>query len=327
MSSPWAAYAALLAMACAPIYVGSLRSARPSQKVETISSRDAYLFPVYASAALFTLYVVFRLVAADIVNLLLTAYIVLLASVSVANALRPLLHDVHPLLSGGIGAAVAVAYLLTKHWLLNNAIGLCLAVTGVEFLGLPSFKVGAIMLCGLFVYDVFWVFGTDVMVSVATKFDAPIKLIFPRDPFAAELKFAMLGLGDIVIPGLFIALMYRFDLHQSARRREDPPRPRYFRATLLAYITGLAACIVAMQLYQAAQPALLYLVPACLGTALGLAGGRGEWADLMAYHEEHPQDEAPAPDLPWKEQLAKVYHEVFLGRAYKPTGEAAAKQE
>jgi len=67
---------------------------------------------------------------------------------------------------------VAVAYLLTKHWLLNNAIGLCLAVTGVEFLGLPprgvpsvawayvdmslgaipgtprapSFKVGAIML-------------------------------------------------------------------------------------------------------------------------------------------------------------------------------------
>jgi len=40
--------------------------------------------------------------------------------------------------------------------------------------------------CGLFVYDVFWVFGTDVMVSVATKFDAPIKLIFPRAPGRAS---------------------------------------------------------------------------------------------------------------------------------------------
>ena len=30
---------------------------------------------------------------------------------------------------------------------------------------------------GLFFYDIFWVFGTDVMVSVATKFDAPIKVL------------------------------------------------------------------------------------------------------------------------------------------------------
>ena len=29
---------------------------------------------------------------------------------------------------------------------------------------------GAILLAGLFVYDVFWVFGTDVMVTVAKSF-------------------------------------------------------------------------------------------------------------------------------------------------------------
>ncbi|PNX91774.1 signal peptide peptidase-like protein, partial [Trifolium pratense] len=52
---------------------------------------------------------------------------------------------------------------------------------------------------GLFVYDIFWVFFTPVMVSVAKSFDAPIKLLFPT----ADLKrpFSMLGLGDIVIPG------------------------------------------------------------------------------------------------------------------------------
>jgi hypothetical protein len=31
---------------------------------------------------------------------------------------------------------------------------------------------------GLFVYDIFWVFFTPVMVSVAKSFDAPIKVCF-----------------------------------------------------------------------------------------------------------------------------------------------------
>lgn len=32
---------------------------------------------------------------------------------------------------------------------------------------------------GLFVYDIFWVFFTPVMVSVAKSFDAPIKVCTP----------------------------------------------------------------------------------------------------------------------------------------------------
>jgi Signal peptide peptidase len=32
------------------------------------------------------------------------------------------------------------------------------------------------MLVGLFFYDIFWVFGTDVMVTVAKSFDGPIKV-------------------------------------------------------------------------------------------------------------------------------------------------------
>jgi minor histocompatibility antigen H13 len=56
---------------------------------------------------------------------------------------------------------------------------------------------------GLFIYDVFWVFGTDVMVTVAKGFDAPIKLLYPKTVITEGVKteFSMLGLGDIVIPG------------------------------------------------------------------------------------------------------------------------------
>ncbi|CDP09611.1 unnamed protein product [Coffea canephora] len=43
-------------------------------------------------------------------------------------------------------------------------------------LSLGSFKNGAILLARLFVYDIFWVFFTQVMISVVKSFDAPIKV-------------------------------------------------------------------------------------------------------------------------------------------------------
>jgi len=85
------------------------------------------------------------------------------------------------------------------------------------FLG--NFQNGFMLLIFLFFYDIFFVFGTDVMLTVAKSIDAPIKLLFPTDWHAVnedtgltEPKFSLLGLGDIVIPGIFIALCLRFDI-------------------------------------------------------------------------------------------------------------------
>ena len=49
------------------------------------------------------------------------------------------------------------------------------------------------------------------------------------------------------------------------------------------------------QSFAAARPALLYLVPACLGSALGTAAVRGELSDLFAFTdpEEPAAEEAP----------------------------------
>ena len=85
------------------------------------------------------------------------------------------------------------------------------------FLG--NFTNGFMLLVFLFFYDIFFVFGTDVMLTVAKSIDAPIKLLFPTNWEATneetgliEPKFSLLGLGDIVIPGIFIALCLRYDI-------------------------------------------------------------------------------------------------------------------
>lgn len=185
-----------------------------------------------------------------------------------------------------VSAVFGLWYLVKKHWIANNVFGLAFSLTGIEVLHLNSFPIGCILLGGLFVYDIFWVFGTDVMVTVATSFEAPIKLLFPMDFLEHGVfgrNFAMLGLGDIVIPGIFIALLLRFDCSRGADCRA------YFYANYLAYLGGLITTVVILHVFSSAQPALLYLVPACIGSALLTSLVRGELMLLLKY-EDHPEE-------------------------------------
>lgn len=102
------------------------------------------------------------------------------------------------------------------------------------------------------------------MVTVATKLDIPIKLLWPKSlTFSDARGFTMLGLGDVVIPGTFIALALRFDYHRSVNqvlnRNSDSFAKPYFYASLTAYVVGLITTMTVMHVFGKAQPALLYL--------------------------------------------------------------------
>ena len=80
----------------------------------------------------------------------------------------------------GLCSVVGVWYILKKHWLANDLLGMAFAINRIELLHFNNVVTGCILLGGLFFYDIFGVFGTDVMVTVAKSFEAPIKLVFPR---------------------------------------------------------------------------------------------------------------------------------------------------
>jgi minor histocompatibility antigen H13 len=329
------AYGSLVLMALFPIFVGAYRSVtshkeqkenheKTGEAPETMTQKDAMMFPVIASCALFSLYIFFQIFSKDYINMLLTAYFFVLGIFALAHMVSPLVlklvpaavpvipfhlkftqgegdaqeavidyeFNTHDLVCLALCSCVGVWYLLKKHWLANNLLGLAFAVNGVELLHLNNVVTGCILLGGLFFYDIFWVFGTDVMVTVAKSFEAPIKLVFPQDLLENGLNaqnFAMLGLGDIVIPGIFIALLLRYD--NSLGRKSH----FYFYATFLAYIAGLLMTIFVMHVYKHAQPALLYLVPACLGVPLFLGLVRGDIKSMFAY-EDHPEKPATAEE-------------------------------
>ncbi|XP_034241234.1 minor histocompatibility antigen H13 isoform X2 [Thrips palmi] len=279
-----------------------------------MTKKDAAVFPLVASAALFGLYLFFKIFSKEYVNLLLTGYFFILGVITLTHLVSPLINTLvpaaipntpfhlhfkcgsgdeeediinykftsHDIVSLICCSVFGAWYLWQKHWVANNLFGIAFAISGVEMLHLNNIVTGCILLCGLFVYDIFWVFGTNVMVTVANSFEAPIKLVFPQDLLEKGLSasnFAMLGLGDIVIPGIFVALLLRFD-HSLKRNTRT-----YFYSTLIAYLLGLLATIFVMHVFKHAQPALLYLVPCCIAVPCGVALIKGDLKALFAYED------------------------------------------
>ncbi|XP_003745016.1 minor histocompatibility antigen H13 [Galendromus occidentalis] len=314
------AYCSILIMSVIPIIFGSFSSAQQQknqkangEQTETMSTKDAMMFPLIASCALFGLYVVFKIFGKEHVNMLLTLYFFLIGVLALAATISPVLRKIVPqdlikndeyhtsmrrttansmifdlkfdhydILGIGIAAVFGGWYLVKKHWIANNLFGLAFAHNGITLLHLNSVATGCILLGGLFVYDVFWVFGTDVMVTVAKSFEAPIKLVFPQDFLENGVwgkHFAMLGLGDIVIPGIFIALLLRYDLSKGTDSK------LYFSLSFAAYVLGLILTVIVMTVFKHAQPALLYLVPLCVGVPLFVALVKGEIKPLFLYRD------------------------------------------
>ena len=267
-----------------------------------------------------------------------------------SDAPLDLTASVAELCCGVAGSGLCAAYALRKHWLANNALGLAFSLTGIETLSMGSVQTGTLLLCGLFLYDIFWVFCTPVMVTVAKSFDAPIKLLFPRRAVAAaaaaageallnvtggnataegvgagagakkERPFNMLGLGDIVVPGIFLALVLRMDVVRAAAAAAAgaPPPRSYFRGSVAGYLAGLGTTIGVMNLFNAAQPALLYIVPGVLVAVLGRAALCGEFAAVFAWSEEaavSEEEKAAAAAAPWWQPWAEL---VGMGPAATP---------
>jgi len=264
--------------------------------IETMSKDDVMQFPIYAGGTLCVLYGLIKYVGKEVVNPLLLSYMAVGGSMSVKGLLlstgMPLFDSLESkvlfhlkigfmeidqdvtlldILSLVIAFAMVGIYILTKSWIYNNILASLVSINAVQMVFLGNFKNGFGMLTGLFFYDIFFVFGTDVMLTVAKSIDAPIKLLFPTDYSEDPAKFSLLGLGDIVIPGIFMAMCLRYDVLRSLNVKAvnrlaeagDPsevvtmlrkasanaPRP-YFNGCVIGYILAIITTIVIMMVFE-----------------------------------------------------------------------------
>ena len=264
-------------------------------KSEVVSEKSALLAPIGASFSLLSIYTLlkFGIDPTSVYSLIVTIF----GALSISDIGVPLLRNVLPesfsskrisipkIIAGQleleepslpldglttlfIGFFCAVAYWLpttmAQKFIVSNVIAWSIAMVSLGSISLGSYQTAAILLGGLFIYDCYFVFGTDVMMTVATKVEAPVKFIYPAplSDIPREYPFSVLGLGDIVVPGLFVRFMNEID------GVLQPSRISYLNVSTVAYTVALLVCFIVNYMTNSGQPALFYLDPALIGSTL-----------------------------------------------------------
>ena len=332
---------------CLLVYVGctfstkicEMEGDKQKEGIETMKQKDAWLFPVIGSGVLLGLYLLFKFFNDKYLNVLLHIYFTLLGSFSIGQLIEEKINKKEPfstyekqdlfsipkipyfnpegtkitklnIVTFTFGLIIGLIYYLKRNWILNNILGMAFSIFGIENLMLGEYKVGLILLSLLFFYDIFWVFYTPVMVSVAKNIEGPVKLMFPKlqdaidkikrekpDEYAGKAydprEFNMIGLGDIVVPGVYVALMLRFDIYLFKKAKKDFSKfeysfknMKYFFITFIFYNLGIIITLSSMYFFNHAQPALLYLVPCTLLSSTLTAFKRKEFDLLWKFNEE-----------------------------------------
>jgi hypothetical protein len=232
-------------------------------------------------------------------------------------------------ISFAISVAMLVDWLWNGDFISHDILACSLAIIFIHLVRLPNLKLAALLLLLLFVYDIYWVFVSkyhfdkNVMVEVATKsssnpiqvlgqhyeipilssatpiINLPLKLIFPSydGPLSKasssmhEIRYSVLGLGDITVPGMLLAYARDVDNHsdqsrfievcdlesrscslkKSHEKDHASPSNQLFNYGLIGYVLGLSLAILASRISQHPQPALLYIVPSLIGCISGRA--------------------------------------------------------
>ena len=233
--------------------------------------------------------------------------------------------------------SVATVWFIYKYsdwsWILQDIMSVTLCSFFLTVVLLPNLKTATILLLLAFLYDIFFVFfskyifSDNVMVEVAsgTSYshdDENFCEKYPTDStcYTSQLPMrvvvpsintwydgeSMLGLGDIVLPGLLVVFCARYDARRFGSLRTAFYRRGYLLMALLGYSLGLFCADVAVEVFETGQPALLYIVPLTLFTVL--------YRSYRATTIYHLWNAIPAFNIVAR-QIGVVESEYLLGRS------------
>jgi minor histocompatibility antigen H13 len=174
-----------------------------------------------------------------------------------------------------IALSINIAYYRLRDNLTNNIIAFSISFFATLSIRIEKFTAAGPLLWSLLIYDVFFVYSTEVMTSVAVNLHGPIKLLYKRPD-----GDSVLGLGDIVIPGLFLSVCSRFDtfLYKLLKKRSP-----YWAIGMIGYTAAMGLTDIVCYLTKSGQPALLFITPAVTVPIVILAILRKEHYAFMSF--------------------------------------------
>lgn len=285
--------------------------------------------------------------------------------------IQPALWTVGDLIGCAVAIALALFWFIERHenyaWVMQDVFGVCLVMLFLQLVRLPNLKIATVLLVLAFFYDIFMVFISpaifkeSVMLKVATggsqssatvsdsyclrypddttygcqQENIPILLRLPKVVDWRINSQCILGLGDLVIPGLLLVFCARYDyatrgqlygkvkphiramqlksMHALTTRADEEASPAtmapelssmdygtrrgLFGLMIWGYAIGLLLANVVVVATGSGQPALMYLVPCTLGFLCVVSYRRGILTKLWLGPPELAMDDVSADQM------------------------------
>ena len=120
--------------------------------------------------------------------------------------------------------------------------------------------------------------------SVCRPDQIPMMLVVPPILTWNTYNSQILGLGDLLLPGLLVVWAARLDMRTYGTLSSEQAGGGFFPQALSCYAAGLCLANTAVQYFDVGQPALLYIVPCTLLPILQRTYAEGTlgalWRDL-----------------------------------------------
>ena len=180
-------------------------------------------------------------------------------------------------------ASLFLAAVLTRHWALNNVLGLAGGLGLLLLVRRTPRKIAQFASIVLIAYDAIHVFWSGLMIRAAPGAEGTSAVLQIPAANASLTPLMFLGMGDVLVPGVVVLIGMRLAILNG--------RPRLAVGALIGNVIGHAISTFALVLSDHGQPALIYLLP-CTWLGIWIASrGIGPLTDIRLDPAIEPEQE------------------------------------
>ena len=226
-----------------------------------------------------------------------TGYILVAGAYAIFSTFRPLFRQ------SWLGDIVTVALVAGLGFSLylracgTVLFGIVFSYQGITQLPVSSFRTSFIIFFSMFLVECVEKSGFEVDNFGTVIFQGTMlenMVLFGKSVNLHDRDTLNLGLKDVVLPGLFVSLMLRYDMYNadskrtigaSKRRPGELPSAPFFWVSFVTLLLGFGMHGVMSHFEDSPMPTFLFSFPACVGCTLSFAMAKQQFSSLLGYSD------------------------------------------
>lgn len=215
------------------------------------------------------------LIINDVFHIFLSERTCFMARLKIGKFMALTLTNVLSVILAGV---LVVSSFITRNWLINDVLSVCLLLTLLQSLKITSLKMGVILMMSYFIMQLGWSlvaakkFGLDWDTTLEDVIDIPLSIKYPHFRVEPIKNCSQVSILEIFLSGIFISFCHRYDQSKGLKI--------FYVAGMAGFFVGNVIAVGVVVGVNRGLPALFFLIPLVLISVSAVAFRRNEHKEL-----------------------------------------------